>query len=119
MNRCCTAIAIVASAMLQGCAPRLSESQVQAIARDAPGVIANHRALSIIESDEWPASIAALDPQAVFVSVDGLYIVTASFFTSQWGVFVPCSPTGFSPTPGGDPEYTHIADGVYSFHGSG
>jgi hypothetical protein len=112
-------VSLGAIALLGGCAPDLSESEIQAIARDAPAMISNHPAPSIIEPKEWPPSIAALNPEAVFVSVDGLYVVTASFLTSQWGVFVPCSPRQRSPDSGSDPTYTPIAEGVYTFHIAG
>jgi hypothetical protein len=109
-------VSLAAIALLAGCAPNLSDSEIQAIARDAPIVIAKYPALSIIDPKDWPPSIAALNPEAVFVSVDGLYVVTTSFLTSQWGVFVPCSPKRASPGSGSDPSYTLIGDGVYTFH---
>lgn len=119
MNRPSSVAGIIGIVLLAGCTPHLSEFQVDAIARDAPTVIANYHAPSIIEPSDWPASIAALNPEGVFVSVDGLYIVTTSFLASQWGVFVPCSPKGFSPATGHDPTYTLVANGVYTFHISG
>jgi hypothetical protein len=120
MNRLCAVVVIAGwAALAGGCTPSLSESQAQAIARDAPTLIANHRAISIIEPSEWPASITALNPEGVFVSIDGLYIVTMTFLASQWGVFVPCNPSTFSPSAGVDPSFTRITEGVYAFHVSG
>ena len=112
-------VSLAALALLAGCAPNLSPSEIQALARDAPNVLANHPAPSIIEAKDWPTSIAALDPEAVFVSVDGLYVVTTSFLASQWGVFVPWPTKHPSPGSGNDPSYTPIAEGVYTFHISG
>lgn len=119
MTTGCSILSLAALVLLAGCAPNLSPSEIQALARDATDVLANHPAPSIIEAKDWPASIAALDPEAVFVSVDGLYVVTTSFLASEWGVFVPLSTKHPSPGSGNDPSYTLIAEGVYTFHISG
>lgn len=62
----------------------------------------------------WPAAIARLDPERVYVTSEGLHIVTSSAFVEEQGFFVPRDPT-FAPQAGGDPTYVPVRSGVFSY----
>jgi hypothetical protein len=68
-----------------------------------------------VTSPAWPGEIRVLDPKAVRIAADGLYVVTSSWFVQETGFFVPRDPDAFSPVAGGDPEYRRLYGHVFSY----
>jgi hypothetical protein len=106
---------------LAACGPTVADSVAGELAKDAKPLLENgcRNALRTIGPDQWPPSIAALRPEQVSISLEGLEITTRSFFVASWGVFIPCHPDSFAPVPGGDPAYTEVRHDVYTFYIAG
>ncbi len=64
--------------------------------------------------DRWLAEIKALEPNRVYATQDGIYIVTSTFFVQEKGLFLPRSPA-FLPGSGNDPKFGFIVEGLYSY----
>ena len=106
-----TAVLILA---LAGCLSGSHARELAALLKVAPQLMQVAPASGPLPPDQWPTELKALDPKRVYATPDGLYIVTSTFFVQEEGLFLPRSPT-FSATPGRDPEFRFIVDGLYSY----
>jgi len=52
------------------------------------------------------------------VKSEGLYIQSATWFTREWGLFVPRA-ANFSSSVSADPRYELIRDGLYRYYIAG
>jgi hypothetical protein len=99
-------------------APQLDPATLRAIAAESDELLAGGTASQIFPEDEWPRTIASLGPESVHATRngrpgDGLYIAMGGFFVTGWGYFVPANKSEFQPTPGSDPSFELLAEGVY------
>ena len=113
-------IAIAVFVLVAGCArvPSLSQAEALAVEVAAASLLSTVDARDVSES-EWPEEFLVLDPEAVRVRSEGLYVVTSSWFVEEAGLFVPRQPAAFSPMVGGDPEYRSMHGHVYSYRTRG
>lgn len=105
--------------VLAACAPSVSESEASTLAREVAHLLEHQIKVGYLSSASWPPSVAALEPQAVYLRAEGLYIKTSSFFTEERGVFVPNPESAFSPTHGTDPSYKPVTDRVFVYRRAG
>jgi len=94
-------LAVLALSALQGCARNFSAElgpagldRIRAEAealwnRHASDGAASARGVELA-ADAWPGSIAAINPEALQVRRDGVYIIVASGFLNAQILFVPC-----------------------------
>ncbi|GAB3358463.1 hypothetical protein GCM10027430_29040 [Lysobacter tyrosinilyticus] len=99
---------------LAGCKFGSRAEELAALQRAAPQLLQSTTDWGPIPSDQWPPALKALHPKSVYGRPEGIYIVTSSFFVQEKGLFLPRSPE-FTYAPGGDPEYTPIVKGLYSY----
>src|SRR5262245_12775841 len=104
--------------LCSACTPQLSDAQAARIAAEGRLVLAQYPSSGRVDSARLPPAIAAIRPKAVYVKPDGLYIQSATWFTSEWGYYVPRS-ANFSPSVGSDPRYEVIREGLYRYHVAG
>ena len=105
-------LVLAAVAAIAGCAGGHDDrARADALAEVAPTILA---ATPRIDAARWPAALAALKPERVYVTPEGVYVVTSSFFTDERGLFVPRDPD-FAPARGADPSYAIIRPGVFSY----
>ena len=105
---------LIAILLLAGCAPKIEEEDAAALIRDVQPLFL--RDLGEVPSDVWPASVAKLEPQHVFVKDEGLYIAIDVLFVQEQGLFVPRPGQEFVPSGvGSDPSYSALAHGIYSY----
>ncbi len=104
--------ALVSCCLLLGACVRVpSVSQSEAVGLEAAATAA----LAQGGSNAWPAEIQAIEPKAVRITAEGLYVVTSTWFAEEAGLFVPRDPDVFSPATGGDPEYRRLYGNVFSY----
>lgn len=108
------ALLVAAVISLSGCVFGSRAEELAALQRAAPRLLQIAPTEEAIPPDQWPPAVKAFHPESVHSRPDGIYIVTSSFFIEEKGLFLPRSP-GFIPKPGGDPEYTLIVSGLYSY----
>ena len=94
--------------------PSISTSDAASIELAALTLLAQDNSLDVPQ-EQWPKEIRVLQPKKVRISVEGIYIVTSSFFTEEVGIFVPRDPATFSPKTGSDPEYKKQHGHVFSY----
>jgi hypothetical protein len=105
---------LVLTLCLCSCGGSVPEAQeVAALANVGTTVLATTK-VGGLEPSKWPSAIASLDPERVYVSEEGLYIVISSWFVEERGLFVPRDPD-FVPEVGTDPSYVSIRKGVYAY----
>lgn len=68
---------------------------------------------------DLPPTIAGLQPKAVHLQEEGVYIVLSSFYVTERGIFVLSSKSAFAPAKSGDPAYIPIAGRVYEYRVAG
>lgn len=85
------------------------------LARDAQALAALCPKPQFIDSARWPPSFAAAGVKSVHIEHEGLYIVTGRLYVEEAGVFIPCDAEHFNPAGRGDPDYTNVADGVFTY----
>lgn len=108
------AMALCVAVLIAGCGRDLTSQQAASLVPEAKQLLRQHPGEGELVLAQWPASIAALRPEAVHVRPEGLYIRMSSFFVSERGYFVPASAdTVFGE--GGDPSYRPLAEGAYSY----
>ena len=108
------AIAIIAL-LLSACVRMPSVTQSEAVGLEAAALVVLARGQSSDASLGWPAGIQAIEPKAVRISSDGLYLVTSSWLVEEAGFFVPRDPNVFTPGKGSDPEYRKVYGNVFSY----
>jgi hypothetical protein len=69
---------------------------------------------SLPESD-WPAGIRKLDPEAVRIAHDGVFVQQRSRFVGEVGIFIAFAGKHVNTEPGQDPAFKLIADRLYSY----
>ena len=109
----------IACALIAACTPRISDAEALALAREVAPLFEHHTAVGPLPREVWPASVATLKPQGVYVRADGLYVVTWSLFVGERGVFVPKAKASFSANHGTDPQYEPVGHGVFVYRISG
>jgi len=100
------------------CTPQLSDVQAERIATEARDLLALHPSPGRVDSVRVPPSIASIRPKVVYVKPDGLYMQSTTWFTREWGLFVPRAAS-FSPPIGSDPRYELIREGLYRYYIAG
>ena len=100
--------------MLTGCLRGNRADELAALLKVAPQLMQTTPAGDQLPSDKWPSEVRAFDPEKVYATDEGVYIVTSSFFVNEKGLFIARSPT-FVAEPGGDPEFRLIVTGLYSY----
>ena len=100
--------------MLTGCLRGSRANELAALLKVAPQLMQATPAGSELPPDKWPSEVRTFDPEKVYATDDGLYIVTSSFFVNEKGLFIARSPK-FVTEPGGDPEFRLIVTGLYSY----
>ena len=108
------ALTVVMLLTLTGCLRGSRAPELAALLKVAPQLMQAAPASGPLARDQWPAELKAFNPQRVYATADGLYIVTSTFFVTEKGLFLPRQPT-FSAAPGQDPEFRQIVDGLYSY----
>jgi len=109
------ALAVVLLMSLAGCKLGSRAEELAALQRVAPQLFQAAPASGPLPPEQWPPAVKSLNPKSVYSRPEGIYIVTSSFFVQESGLFLPRS-SAFAPVPGGDPEYTRIVQGLYSYH---
>ena len=104
-------LALLASA----CAPSLPFSDARTIVADGNQLLSSYPD-GHIDKAKWPQAIAALDPEHVYATPEGLYICTRELFVDQQGFFVPRPGASIPYSPTGDPSYTPLRDGLFTYH---
>jgi hypothetical protein len=126
VSRILVASVVLALSACSG-APQLDAETLRSIAAEADGLLARHSSLpassnrQAVQPDEWPETIARLMPESVFVTRNGvlgannngLYIEMGGYFVTESGYFVPADKSEFRPSPGTDPSYEFVGEGVY------
>ncbi|MET0755521.1 MAG: hypothetical protein ABWY31_05320 [Pseudoxanthomonas sp.] len=97
------------------CGRRLTATSLEAIASEGRGLDDERFQFGSIASDRWPPAIAALRPERVYRTPDGLYIATDSFFVEERGLFVPDSKAAVLPGRESDPSYEVLCEGVFAY----
>ena len=100
------------------CTPQLSDAEAERVAAEGRLVLSDHPKSGHIDSAKLPPTIAATRPKVVYVTVDGLYIQSTKWLTSEWGFYVPRAAS-FAPSVGSDPSYEPIREGLYRYHIAG
>jgi hypothetical protein len=109
------ALAAVFLISLASCRFGSRAEELAALQRVAPQLLQSIPASGPVPPEQWPPALKSLNPKSVYSRPEGIYIVTSSFFVQEKGLFLPRS-SAFAPVPGGDPEYTFIVQGLYSYH---
>lgn len=99
---------------LTGCMRGSRAPELAALLKVAPQLMQDAPATGPLPPDQWPVELKAFDPERVYATPDGLYIVTSTFFAEEKGLFLP-RQRAFSAALGKDPEFRQIVDGLYSY----
>ena len=67
----------------------------------------------------WPDAIRSLEPRAVLVRPEGVFVRLSSRFTSESGVLITFDGATVSTEPGQDPAFEKVADGIYRYEVKG
>jgi len=89
------------------------------LAKDAEPLLSLCNTRQTIDEPRWPAAFTTLGARSVYFAHEGLYIETDRVYVQEAGVFVPCDKGKFAPQEGGDPAYTEVADGVFTYFVAG
>ena len=93
--------------------PSMSNARAQAVASAAAALL-REGSNSDVPPEAWSPELRALNPKAVRVDNEGVYVVTGGWFVEEAGFFVPRHPETFVPVDG-DPEYKRIHGAVFSY----
>lgn len=110
-------VLFLALVSLSGCGVAPDEAALDALAQAGRNTLATS-SIGALPSARWPKAVTRLDPERVYVTDEGLYVVTSSFFVQERGLFVPRDP-GFMPQAGTDPSYESLRPGVFSYNIAG
>jgi hypothetical protein len=113
IDKCIAVLLLIAA--LAACHPAPSSTELAELAPEAATILQTSPRVGAIPSSKWPPAITRLNPERVYATVDGLYIATSSFFTEEWGLFVPRS-IGTIVKPNADPSYVSLGHGFFSYH---
>jgi hypothetical protein len=94
--------------------PSVSEAKAQAVA-EAAAALLTQEGNTDVPQEAWSPELRALNPKAVRVAVEGVYVVTDSWFVEEAGFFVPRHPETFVGAEGTDPQYKRIHGAVFSY----
>jgi hypothetical protein len=109
-----TAVLTLLVAGLAACSRTPAPQELAELASVAAAVLRANPRTGPVPASQWPAPLGRLKPEMVYVTPEGLYVVTSSFFVEEEGLFVPRS-AGFAVHPGTDPSYTPLGPGVFSY----
>ncbi len=102
---------------LSTCGPSLTRAHAESL------VDARHALLEYPEGEipasRWPKSVADLEPERVYRSYEGVYIITSEFFVEQRGVFILDTTSSFVPSRFQDPSYDVVIAGVFIYRSAG
>lgn len=98
--------------------PELTDNQATIIQEQGVALL-QQLELGAVEREAWPAAISALNPEALRIEEDGLYIVIGILFVEEWGFFVTRDGVDFVPTVGGDPSYSRISGRLFEYRVAG
>lgn len=93
----------------------LGEQQRRDLYGEAIVLLDTVKTNGVVNKENWKGSIAALEPESVVAKDEGVYIQTGSFFVTETGLFVPRPHIRVTQTPGADPSYQHIGNGLYRY----
>jgi|KBSSwiStaDraftv2_1062776.scaffolds.fasta_scaffold900089_2 hypothetical protein len=93
--------------------PSISDAQAQAVEGAAASLL-GEACCPDVPQGKWSPELRALNPKAVRVDNEGVYVVTGGWFVEEAGFFVPRHPETFVPVDG-DPEYKRIHGAVFSY----
>jgi hypothetical protein len=68
-----------------------------------------------VPRDEWPPTVRKFEPIRVYVSGDGVSVVTFKVFDANAGLFVAVRP-GHDPTRRSDVSFEHLGESFYFFY---
>jgi hypothetical protein len=94
--------------------PSISEAKAPAVAAAAAALMGREPNTEV-PREAWSPEVRALNPQAVRIAVQGVYVVTDSWFVQEAGFFVPRHPETFVASDGTDPEYKRIHGALFSY----
>jgi len=114
MSRTLSLLALLAL-LACACTPSLPFSDASIVVAQGNQLLLHHPD-GRIDKNEWPQAIAALDPEHVRAAPEGLYICTRELFVDQEGFFVPRPGAAIPHSPTGDPSYTPLRDGLFTYH---
>lgn len=104
---------VLVFACLVGCGPENGGRGIEGISRAGASVL-KASGLGEVPSARWPSAISRVDPERVYVTTNGLYLVTSSRLAGEQGLFVP-READFTPEADADPSYEHLREGVFSY----
>lgn len=107
--------ALLLPLLFLGCTRAPDASQLEGVAAAAPGVLSHATQSCDIPPGQWPSALARLKPKRMYVTPEGLYVVLSASFVEERGLFVP-RLLAFAPLAGGDPAYTPLGQGVFSYY---
>jgi hypothetical protein len=68
-----------------------------------------------LPKNDWPAGIRQLDPEAVRIVPDGVFVQQHSRLVGEEGIFIAFAGMHVNTERGHDPAFKPIADRVYSY----
>jgi hypothetical protein len=68
-----------------------------------------------IPKEQWPPELERLNPKAVRVTSEGVFIPIRSFFVEERGLFVFPAGSNFVPPRSGDPSFKLLRGRVYRY----
>ncbi|RYY24143.1 MAG: hypothetical protein EOP62_17765 [Sphingomonadales bacterium] len=110
------AILAIALTLLSGCAwPTYDKAILASVKAEARALQKAYPTMDFeqVPKEAWPKTIASLKPELVFVSIDGVDILTKPYFDGGWGYFVVIDD-GVAPQPEG--RYSKLGEGIYWSH---
>ncbi len=108
---------VLIAALAAACSgpPELSEQQQRELFTQAIELLDATKTQGPIDKKHWKESIAALNPERVSVTNEGLYIKTGGLFATEHGLYVPRPATVVNENPGTDPSYKKLGNGIYYY----
>lgn len=83
--------------------------------REAAPMIFESGTVGVLPAAAWPTTLRLLNPKAVRLTDEGLYIIMSSFGVQEQGYFVVDPKSLFEPETGTDPSYRELGDGVFIY----
>jgi hypothetical protein len=114
MNRWAFVLVVILTAACSD-SPELSEQQQRELLAEAVVLLDKTKAQGTVNKGNWKEPIAALKPESVFVTNEGLYIKMGSSFGTEYGYFVPRPATVVNESSGTDPSYKKLGNGIYRY----
>ncbi|MCV2886483.1 hypothetical protein OE749_17440 [Aestuariibacter sp. AA17] len=93
----------------------LSSEQMESITKEADTVMSTNSLLGVEIDTTGYSEISDLNPNKVYVTKDGVYIVLSSMFVSESGLFVSAKTFDIDAVESGDPCYKFLADRLYQY----